>query len=362
MITNEIVIRSGQGDYSVKFLKNINTLIKSLEQKEEDYFLICDENIWNIYGTILSQIPTKSKILLDANEETKTIHGATKVLEWLSINGATKTSQILAIGGGVIQDIATFVSHIYYRGIKWHFVPTTLLSQADSSIGAKCGINLLAHKNQLGVIHSPSSILIVEEFLDTLDSEEFQGGFGEIYKLSVTGPGQFYERLKEKLRKTGITPSESLELVQASLIAKKFIIEEDEYEKDLRRILNYGHSFGHALESLTKNDVTHGFGVLFGMDLINFLGTKWGVTEEAFYLEFKSLIVENFPTYTINKKISASGLISEVAKDKKMKNGVMNFAVLYSPGDIRIIEKKLDEQLENFVEEYLENEAIFRAS
>ncbi len=362
MITNEIVIKSGQGDYSVKFLKNINAMIISLEQKEEDYFLICDENIWKIYGKQLGEIPTKSRLLLKANEKTKTIHGATNVLEWLSVNGATKSSQILAIGGGVIQDIATFVSHIYYRGIKWHFVPTTLLSQADSSIGAKCGINLLSHKNQLGVIHSPSSILIVEEFLDTLASEEFQGGFGEIYKLSVTGPGQFYERFKDKLRKTGITPSESLELVQASLIAKKFIIEEDEYEKDLRRILNYGHSFGHALESLTKNDVTHGFGVLFGMDLINFLGTKWGVTKEAFYLEFKSLIIENFPTYTINKKISAFGLISEVAKDKKMKNGVMNFAVLYSPGDIRIIEKKLDKQLENFVEEYLKNEAIFRAS
>ncbi len=362
MTTNEIVIKSGQGDYSVTFLKNVKEISKSLAKTEEKYFLICDENIWNISGDLLSEIPTKSRILLEANEETKTIQGATKVLEWLSVNGATKTSQILAIGGGVIQDIATFVSHIYYRGIKWHFVPTTLLSQADSSIGAKCGINFLSHKNQLGVIHSPSSILVVEEFLESLALEEFQGGFGEIYKLSVTGPGQFYERFKEKLRTTGITPSESLELVQASLEAKKFIIEEDEYEKDLRRILNYGHSFGHALESLTKNEVTHGFGVLFGMDLINFLGTKWGITKKEFYLEFKALIAEHFPTYIIREKISASGLISEVAKDKKMQNGVMNFAVVYKPGDIRIVEKKLDEQLKNLVEEYLENEAIFRAS
>lgn len=362
MTTNEIVIKSGQGDYSVKFLKSIKEINKSLVQTEEEYFLICDENIWNIYGSLLSEIPTKCRILLEANEETKTIQGATKVLEWLSVNGATKTSQILAIGGGVIQDIATFVSHIYYRGIKWHFVPTTLLSQADSSIGAKCGINLLSHKNQLGVIHSPSSILIVEEFLESLAIEEFQDGFGEIYKLSVTGPGQFYERFKEKLRITGIAPSESLELVRASLEAKKFIIEEDEYEKDLRRILNYGHSFGHALESLTKNEVTHGFGVLFGMDLINFLGTKWGVTKEEFYREFKALISEHFPTYQVKAKISASGLISEVAKDKKMQNGVMNFAVVYNPGDIRIVEKRLDEQLKNLVEEYLKNEAIFRAT
>jgi 3-dehydroquinate synthase len=360
--TNEITIKSGQGDYSVKFLREIKEINLALKKYEEDYFLICDDKVWKIYEKYFKAIPTKSKIVLKADEELKTVNGVNKVLEWLSINGATKTSQILAIGGGVIQDIATFVSHIYYRGIKWHFIPTTLLSQADSSIGAKCGINLLSHKNQLGVIHSPSSILIVEEFLSSLDLEEFQGGFGEIYKLSVTGPGQFYEMLKDKLLKIGITPSNSLELVQASLLAKKYIIEEDEYEKDLRRILNYGHSFGHALESLTDNTVTHGFGVFFGMDLINFLGTKWGTTKVSFYKEFKSLIVDNFSSYMIHNEITASGLLSEVTKDKKVQNGVMNFAVLYSPGDIRIVEKKLDKQLENYVEEYLANEAIFRAS
>ncbi len=362
MIANEITVKSLQGNYTVKFLRNIDEIIQSLKRYEEDYFLICDEKIWEIYSKGLKDIPTKERIFLKSSEELKTMNGVNNVLEWLSDNSATKTSQILAIGGGVIQDIATFVSHIYYRGIQWHFIPTTLLSQADSSIGAKCGINLLAHKNQLGVIHSPSSILVVEEFLSTLNPEEFQGGFGEIYKLSVTGPGQFYELLKDKLQKNGVTPTECLELVQASLLAKKFIIEEDEYEKDLRRILNYGHSFGHAIESLTKNNVTHGFGVLFGMDLINFLGTKWGITQEDFYKEFKMLIVKNFPKYRIHNSISAAGLISEVAKDKKMKNGKMNFAVLHKPGDIQIIEKSLDKQLEKLIEEYLANEAIFRAS
>jgi 3-dehydroquinate synthase len=362
VITNEMIVKSGQGNYSVKFLKHINLMISSLEKTEENYFLICDDKIWDLYGKELARIPAKSKLLLSASEETKTMNGISQVLEWLSVNGATKTSQLLAIGGGVIQDLSTFTSHVYFRGIKWHYVPTTLLSQADSCIGAKCGINLLSHKNQIGVIHSPSSVFIVEEFLKSLDSEEFQGGFGEIYKLAVTGPGQFYENLKAKLHSSGITPDESLDLVQSSLIAKKFIIEEDEYEQDLRRILNYGHSFGHALESLTKNEVTHGFGVLFGMDLINFLGTKWGTTTEEFYLEFKSLIVNHFSSYKVSNKITASGLIQEVAKDKKIKNGVMNFAVVFSPGDIRIIPKKLDEELQSFVEEYLENEAIFRAS
>ena len=362
MSQNKITIKSQQGDYPVHFFREISELEQILETSEDELFVIADTNVWKIFNDSLIKINFSNLLLLDANEETKTMNGVTSILSWLSQNKATKSSVILAIGGGVIQDLATFTSHIYFRGIKWRYVPTTLLSQADSCIGAKCGINLLSHKNQIGVLHSPSEVYVVEQFLRKLPVEELRGGFGEIYKLSVTGPGYFFDTFKESLIRNGISTNNIIDLIRLSLVSKKYIIEEDEYEKNLRRILNYGHSFGHALESVSKNTVTHGYGVLFGMDLINFLGVKWSVTPKDFYIEFKALIETSFPDYRILANITAEDLIKEVAKDKKILKGKMNFAVLKSPGNLVIVEKDLDETLLANVKDYLLNESIFRAS
>jgi 3-dehydroquinate synthase len=360
MIEDKILIKSQQGEYSVYFLHEILELEKLLGTSNDEIFIIADKNVWEIFKESLIKIKHSHLLLLDANEDTKTMEGVTSVLSWLSQNGATKSSIVLAIGGGVIQDLATFTSHIYFRGIKWRYVPTTLLSQADSCIGAKCGINLRSHKNQIGVLHSPSEVYVVEQFLKTLPMEELQSGFGEIYKLSVTGPGNFFEILKKSLKNNGVSTNNIIDLIRLSLISKKHIIEEDEYEKNIRRILNYGHSFGHALESVTKNAVTHGYGVLFGMDLINYLGVKWNLTSKNFYLEFKSLIRTFFSDYKIPVSITAENLLKEVAKDKKILNGKMNFAVLVSPGNLVIVEKDLDDTLEAHVSDYLLNESIFR--
>jgi 3-dehydroquinate synthase len=362
MIENRILIQSQQGDYPVHFLREILELEKLLGTSQDELFIIADKNVWEIFNDSLTKIRYSHLLLLDSNEETKTMDGVTSVLSWLSQNGATKSSVILAIGGGVIQDLATFTSHIYFRGIKWRYVPTTLLSQADSCIGAKCGINLLSHKNQIGVLHSPSEVYVVEQFLKKLPIEELRSGFGEIYKLSVTGPGNFFEVLKKSLKNNGVSTNNIIDLIRLSLISKKHIIEEDEYEKNIRRILNYGHSFGHALESISKNAVTHGYGVLFGMDLINYLGVKWNLTPQDFYLEFKSLIRTFFSDYKIPVNVTAENLLKEVAKDKKILNGKMNFAVLVSPGNLMIVEKDLDDALATNISDYLLNESIFRTT
>jgi 3-dehydroquinate synthase len=362
MIADKIIIQSKQGNYPVNFLHEINELQKLINKSKNLFFILADKNVWNLFKDSLINIEHSSLLLIDANEESKTMNGVTSVVTWLSQNGATKSSQILAIGGGVIQDLATFTAHIYFRGIKWSYIPTTLLSQSDSCIGAKCGINLLTHKNQIGVIHSPSEVYVVTEFLNQLPYEELRGGFGEIYKLSVTGPGEFFEILKKSLQENGIATKNVSEIIKLSLISKQHIIEEDEYEANLRRVLNYGHSFGHALESITENAVTHGYAILFGMDLINYLGTKWELTPSAVYLEFKSLIQEFIPDYKINVNITAEDLLKEIAKDKKMLNGKMNFVVLKSPGNLEIVEKELDRSLKDLVADYLKNESIFRTT
>jgi 3-dehydroquinate synthase len=357
-----ITIKSGQGDYPVLFEKTIGAILPKLRFANDEVFILADSNVWQIYSKQFSSLSKFPVLVIDAIEPSKTLDGVSTVVDWLIQNGATRSSTILAIGGGIVQDVATFTAHIYYRGIKWQFMPTTLLSQSDSCIGAKCGINVLPHKNQLGVIHSPSAVYIVEEFLATLSDADFRSGFGEIYKLSVTGENEFYSSLKVHLEKFGLSRSEVLPIIQASLLSKKVVIEEDEYETDLRRILNYGHSFGHALEALTHNAVSHGIGVLFGMDLINFLGVRWGITSEDYYREFNSLIGRYFSVERLPQGVTAEALVKEVKKDKKIASGVMNFAIVNSPGDIRIYKRELNNALIDEVQEYLDEYPVFRTA
>lgn len=303
-----------------------------------------------------------SHILVEATEESKSLKGINEFVEWLITNGASKSCTILAVGGGVIQDIATFTSHIYKRGVKWEFMPTTLLSQSDSCIGAKCGINVMPYKNQIGVMNSPSKVWIVQEFLNTLDNDTFKSGYGEVLKLSLTPPNNFYKDFKEELDKIGISRENSSKWIYRSLFAKKAIIEEDEYEIDLRRILNYGHSFGHALEAISQNKVNHGNGVVFGIDLINFLALKWGKLDEATFKDIRKTISSNFRTDFLPRNLQANELIEALKTDKKISSGKIHFAILNSGMKLQIFARSIDEKLFGLVEEYLTNECIFTSN
>jgi len=260
---DNLLVHSGQGNYPVEFFVNIEELIASKSEHSDEVFIVIDEHVLDLYPVLSSFYPKSPIYTVVASEATKTLQGVEELSSWLISVSATRSSRIIAIGGGVVQDLVTFTAHVYYRGISWEFIPTTLLSQSDSCIGAKCGINVAPFKNQIGVFHSPSKVSIVSEFLNTLSEIDLESGFGEIFKLSVTGHDEFFDALKHFLLLPRRTNNELLNLLHLSLKAKKSVIEEDEYENDLRRILNYGHSFGHALESLTNYAVSHGHGVFF---------------------------------------------------------------------------------------------------
>lgn len=355
----ELVIKSGQGDYNVYFFNELSDFLESITFEKADYFVLIDQKVLEIYQDRLRSIKDYPTYTISAIEESKTLQQVSDLSYWLAENGATKSSKILAIGGGIIQDIATFTSHIYKRGISWEYLPTTLLSQSDSCIGAKCGINLMPNKNQLGVMHSPNRVWIVSEFLKSLETKVFCSGYGEILKLSLTQPHQFYGTFKEVIATQGFDIESSFHLTQLSLKAKQAVIEEDEYEKDLRRILNYGHSFGHALESVTHNSVDHGFAVLFGIDIINFLSVKWGYLETKDREDIRKTISDNFTTNFLPRKITADELINAIKSDKKVSGGKMHFAILNQNCKLQIIAVPIDEKLKSEVEEYLSNDSIF---
>lgn len=337
-------IYSQQGNYPVSFHTSITDGISALGTLSEAYVVI-DSEVFAHHRAALAGLAERfPTLILDATENTKSLVGVARLVNWLIEQRAVRSCTVVAVGGGTIQDLVSFTAHIYYRGVDWVFLPTTVLSQADSCIGAKSGINVLPFKNQLGVLHSPRQVRICAEFLDTLRDLEFASGYGEIVKLAVTSSKHFLPLLEISLAEGGLRNTNLLRLEHAALMAKQAIIEEDEYESDLRRVLNYGHSFGHALESISKHQVPHGLGVLWGIDVINSLGVMWGVTPLALAQRMHELIEVHF-SYELPLLPEARSLVDMLRRDKKVAQGKMHFAVLKSEGNLVILPRALDNAL-----------------
>jgi 3-dehydroquinate synthase len=351
-------IKSGQGDYSVEFLSPVEAVVEKIRQIPRAV-LVVDRIVADLYreklGPVLDNLPT---FLLDATEEEKTLDGVARVTTWLQQNNATKTTVPVAIGGGIIQDIVSFSAHVYYRGLRWVYVPTTLLSMSDSCIGAKCCINLNTYKNQLGAFHAPGQVLLCTEFTDTLTDHDVASGYGEILKLMLTGSSEHFQRLVKSVSRGGLRNSDLTSLISDSLSVKKSVIEVDEYETNLRRILNYGHTFGHALEGLTNHEVPHGLAVAWGMDLVNFLALKRGLLSEEDFRAVHEFVRRHLP-FRLSRPLQAPELIRYARRDKKVADGQVNLILAEKPGRLHIVKTPFDARLQEQITEYVVEHNVY---
>lgn len=207
-------------------------------------------------------------IWVEATEGAKSLQETLPLFMALKQAGLGRSSRITAIGGGVIQDIATFVGSLFMRGISWSYVPTTLLGMADSCLGGKSSINVGPYKNLIGNFHPPSRIDIMPVFARTLPPVELAGGAAEAAKIAFCrGAAAFatYRQLAAPLLSGSWQEQQLAELLQATLSAKQWFIETDEFDQAERRLLNFGHTWGHALESATDFAIPHGIAVALGM-------------------------------------------------------------------------------------------------
>ena len=352
-----LTIRSGQGDYQVDFPADLTQLLAQLESFTRAVVLV-DETVAKIYREPLSPLLDRLPWLsVPATEDEKTLAGAQRALEFFQQNNATKQTVVIAIGGGIIQDIATFSSHIYYRGLRWVYVPTTLLGMCDSCIGAKASINFNAFKNQLGAFHSPHRVLICLPFLDTLSDTEIISGYGEILKLLLTGSVKQFALLRESVEQGGLRNPELSRLIYESLNVKKRVIEEDEYERDLRRILNYGHTFGHALEAITHHGIPHGKAVAWGVDLVNYIAVERGLLDRTEYDSIHAFIQKYF-AHRLAGPVSARDLIDATRRDKKVADGKVSLILLHTAGELKIVPTAYDAQLQREVERHLAEKQV----
>lgn len=325
---------------------------------DRDKYFIVDRNIIRYYKKELGGILNKYPVLaVEASEAHKTLDYADVIIRKLISGNIKKNHIIVAIGGGIIQDIAGFVASILYRGIDWIFYPTTLLAQCDSCIGSKTSINIGGYKNQAGNFYPPMHIFLNTAFLGTLSSADIKSGLGEIIKVHLLdGVGSFnyiinnYDRSLKDLK---IMKS----FIFRSLNIKKKIIELDEFDKGYRNIMNYGHTFGHALESITNYRLCHGQAVTIGMDLSNYLSYKNGYISERMYLKMGDLLKKNWPKYDISGS-NVNLFLRMLTRDKKNTNNNIKAILTRGPGRMFKAELTTDAATKRNITAYFNNNLI----
>jgi 3-dehydroquinate synthase len=303
------------------------------------YFLITDTNVSALHGPRVMDIFKKmglsvEEIVLPAGEGAKTMTTAVALAEELLHRGADRTSGLIALGGGVVGDLTGFVASIFMRGIPCIHIPTTLLAQVDSSIGGKTGVDLPAAKNMLGTFHQPKAVFTDLSFLRTLPGEEFKNGLAEIMKCAIIDDPALLDILEEKaaILKPDGDLAALMPIVARTCEIKKKIVEIDEQEHGLRRILNFGHTLGHAIEAEGGYAIPHGEAVSIGMTAVLTLSERLGHLSAADRDRIIGLLRKAGLPFRMPEGMSSDGVLARMQRDKKKEGNVLHFVLLKRPG------------------------------
>lgn len=313
-------IKAANKDYQVNFYSKIDDLIKSITDKK--VFYLIDENVNLLYKDYFNDKPI---LIVPALETSKTLEYISNTFDHLIDKNFKADVHLVVIGGGILQDLGGFVASIFCRGVKYTLVPTTLLAMCDSCIGGKTSINHHKRKNILGTFYPPEEIKISLEFLKTLDQKDLLSGYGELIKFYCLDNNIFNIDL-ENLE----------ECVYYGLNKKSKIIQTDEFDKGLRKLLNFGHTFGHALESASNHAVPHGSAVIIGILIANEISTNLGYCSELYNTNVRNKLLPFINHLKLKKKwFVFDKLFSYIKSDKKNTGEDINM-VLYNNGSYGI--------------------------
>lgn len=310
-----MVIRSKLREYAVCFVDRFAAPLK--KHVDQGCSVIVDAAIREAYaGPIDSVVPKDQLLVIEAIERNKTLEKSQEIIETLVERNFRKNGSLVAIGGGIIQDLTAFTASILYRGVEWSFFPTTLLAQADSCIGGKTSINLGDKKNLVGNFYPPAMVYIDVSFLNTLPEKEILSGIGEMLHYYYYAASPLFDRVISEREQLLADRRLLASYIRESLQIKKGVIEIDEFDRGERNKFNYGHTFGHALESLTAYAINHGQAVTVGMDIANYLSMKQGILDRDSYEQTHALLTANFPPYEW-RSLDMERYIRFLSKDKK---------------------------------------------
>ena len=324
--------------YHIYFEKGTFNYLKEFlaENVFSNIFIFCDSNTAKkCLPLFLKQNKGLQKaevFVMPAGEKFKTLDTTAKCWDFLLKNKADRNSLLMSLGGGVVCDMGGFAASTFKRGINFIHIPTTLLAMADASVGGKTGIDFKGYKNLIGTITQPQGVFINESFLTTLPERQIKNGMAEVVKSALIGNASLWNKMR---RTESITHESSLnQFIQESVLIKNKIVSKDPNEKNLRKVLNFGHTAGHAIESYflnKKNSYLHGEAIAIGMAIELCLGKILQITEaksamEAFLFLKKHYVLKQF------SKAEITAFLKLMQHDKKNNSGKLNFALIEKPG------------------------------
>ena len=333
-------IFAGKNDKKYKIIISANAISKKnlgpLLKEHNKALIISDNGVpLNITRKVTSISKAFSKVFsvtLTKGEQAKSIQNFQKILDLLAENNFDRTDAIIAVGGGVVGDIAGYVASSYLRGVQFIQIPTTLLAQVDSSVGGKTAINISAGKNLVGAFYNPKGVLIDTSVLKSLPEREYKAGLAEVVKYGLIKNKFLFSLLKDNPQKIMLMNKNLIEdVIFESIKTKAEIVSKDEKENGIRALLNFGHTFGHAIEAHGKyKKILHGEAVAKGM----FIASKISYLEGHISKKYLKVIKDLLDTYEFDLSVSQyqyRDLEPFIFRDKKIRLGKLNLVLLGGP-------------------------------
>ena len=310
-------------------------------------FVVSSPVIWRFHGDQIQQaLGGVEPILLPDGERFKNLQSVSRIYEALIRAGADRGSAIVAVGGGVVGDTAGFAAATYLRGITLAHVPTTLLAQVDSSIGGKVGVNHTLGKNLIGAFHQPAVVVIDPTLLRTLPRREFRSGLYEVVKYGIIANRSLFDLVARDTKAIfARDPAVLVPAIVESCTIKADVVSKDERESGLRRILNYGHTVGHALEAVTKyRRFRHGEAIAYGMLAAADLACARGALAERERQSIAQLIAQLGPLPAI-ADLSIAEVLQASRRDKKVVHGTLHFVIAIEIGATMTVDDVTEAEL-----------------
>jgi 3-dehydroquinate synthase len=354
-----LTITSQSHDYTVETFDSLAQALDAAAAHHTGVYYLVDRAIQHHFGLMLSVINPEQIIFVEATEEEKLFDRLTPIFLDLLQRGIKRDGLLVVIGGGVLQDIGCFIASVLFRGLHWNLIPTTLLAQADSCIGSKSSINIGSYKNQIGTFFPPQRILLTSSVLTTLPWDEIRSGLGEVIKLQLIKGQADFEALMKDL--SILTRENQLELlskwIRLSMTVKKPYIEADEYDRGIRNILNYGHTFGHAYESATHYAIPHGIAVLLGMLTATYLSARLNLIPMAQYSSLKAQLSPWHSPYGAELlQADRETIFQAIKHDKKNMGNAVHCILTRGPGRMEKIQVDYERDLKPAIGDFISRE------
>jgi 3-dehydroquinate synthase len=343
-------IKSYRREYSVEFVGEFLPVLT--EQVRERDMIILDKNVHDLYPELAGFVKGRRHRLLAPSEQAKSYQALAPLIDELIRGGFSKTDRLVAIGGGIVQDITAFTASILFRGVGWLFFPTNLLTQCDSCIGSKTSINFGEYKNQLGGFYPPEHIFVCTGMLETLSDRDFRSGIGEMWHYFCVSGREDVNWAKKRVFEALESKKGLDELIFRSLSIKKAMIERDEFDQGPRNVFNFGHSFGHAIESATDFAVPHGIAVSFGMDLANLISVKLNLIDLALRNELREQFEPVWKGFSV-KNVDFERFLGALKRDKKNEGTQIKVILTRGLGDMFKTTLELDDEMLDLMRDYL---------